>query len=202
MIKKQIVLLFDKDSTCHIFSSYVFQRREMTTPLWFQLIERWVPEGMGTTGVTLPFLVGALNYAKQSKVESKEHIYSVVDQMIATPVSGFTVVVSNCPNIDYLVLSVSPVKRAPSFNGCVLLGPNQAPALGFCPNAQAGFWGLDSNDPATCKQRFVEKAHVDCASGNFSRQSGENTRGFIFGPFKQKEIEYIERLIDFGESKT
>jgi len=174
----------------------------MTRPLWFQLIERWVPEAMGTTGVTLPFLVGALDHAQGRATAATRRVRGLIDQIVAAPVPGFTVEVRQCHNVDYLVLSVARTEQALSFNGCVLLGPDQAPALGFSQDAQSAFGGLDSSDPAVCSRRLIEKARPHCASGSFSRLRDQNTGELKFGPFTPEEIAYIERQAEACENKT
>lgn len=165
-------------------------------PLWFRLIDRWVPEGMGTTGVTLPFIVGAFDYVDSPRTSALNCPRALLDTMVRFPVPGFTVEVRQCHNIESLVLSVARTKDALPFNGCVLLGPSQVTALGFSQDAQSAFGGLDSSDAAICSRRLAENAEPHCSSGNFSRIRNQQTGEFTFGPLTPGEIEYIERQVN------
>lgn len=164
----------------------------MTRPLWFQLIERWVPERMGVTGVTLPFVAGALARTRGQETVGLKELQDCVDEMTRAPVPGFTVEVRQCHNIDWLVLSVSSVEEALPFNGCCLTGPDESPVLGFSQDAQSQFGGLGSSDPNVCKARLVDQSVRYCASGDFSRLR-EGDGSFGFAPFTAHEVSYIER---------
>lgn len=164
----------------------------MTRPLWFQLVERWVPEGMGVTGVTLPFLAGALAQIRGQETFGLNGLQDCVEEMTRAPVPGFTVEVRQSHNIDWLVLSVSAVEEALPFNGCYLTGPDDSPALGFSQDAQSEFGGLGSSDPNICKDRLIEQSVSYCASGDFSRLREDNGQ-FRFAPFLANEMSYIER---------
>lgn len=165
----------------------------MNRPLWFQLIERWVPERMGTTGITLPFLVGALAQKRGRATASLEELGDCVDEIVRAPVPGFTVEIRQCHNVNFVVLSVSKTDQALPFNGCYLTGPDDSPALGFSQDAQSKFGGLGSSDPNVCRIRLIEISAPHCATGKFSRLRNEENGTFEFDSFSDEEITYIER---------
>ncbi|MEJ8569285.1 hypothetical protein [Elongatibacter sediminis] len=172
----------------------------MNRPLWFRFIDRWVPEGMGTTGITLPFLAGALAHTDGYDTVSEKQLHDYIDAIVDSPVSGYTVEVRQCQNVGYLVLSVSKTEEALPFQACYLDGPEKAPALGFSQDAQSQFGGLGSSDPDICRADLIELAAPHCASGHFSRLRSESTGAFEFGPFSKKETAYIERIAEqYGE---
>ncbi|MFH1871099.1 MAG: hypothetical protein ABIK82_17395 [Pseudomonadota bacterium] len=166
---------------------------QQSTPDWFVLIEQWKPRQMGETGITLPFLVGALAYKRGSPSVSEQEVRALLDEIVCRPVSGFVAEVRWCNNIDAPVFTVSPVGHALPFKSSFSGGTGVT--LGFSQDAQAKYGGLDCTSAADCLERLASHALPHVAAGNFSRvrESGKGAWGW--GAFLPKERAYIEETI-------
>lgn len=171
----------------------------MPNPLWFRLIERWVPEHMGQTGITLPFLAGAIARQRGVRSVSVDELHSLMQQLIDSPVNGFAVSVSRCPNIKAPVLSMSSVSKAMPFDGCVFLDTNENPVLGFSCNVQSSLGGFGSSNPGECLERLISDAAPHCSIGNFSRRFNDTRNEYEYAEFSPKDEKYIDGQIEVGK---
>jgi hypothetical protein len=166
----------------------------MNKPDWFILIDRWVPEGMGEHGVTLPFLVGALAYKAGERNLDSSYIRRLLDEITGNPVDGYVTEVSWCVQITAPILNTqradSPERMSPSV--AIPHPSGHGEALVFGPNLVSRW---NSRDPYALIERLVEDATDPVCGGTFSRIRTPGTSRSEYGHFRPGEISYIKRVI-------
>lgn len=163
-------------------------------PDWFVLIEQWVPRRMGQTGITLPFLAGALAFKRGAQSVSMAELRQLLDEVISRPVQGFATEVRWCHNIDAPVLTVARVEQALPFRSS-FSAPNGQASLGFSQDVQSSIDGLDCKRADTCLERLIAYAAPHAAAGNFSRVRDPSNSEFGYGKFLPNEVAYIQSTI-------
>src|SRR2546421_154946 len=117
----------------------------MAQPDWFIVIEQWVPRRMGHNGVTLPFLVGALDFKAGQRGRLDAHdVRQVLDEIVERPIEGYVTEVSWCFDIDAPVLNTKRVSAADRMKASVAFArpDGTGEAFVFAPNLQSR-WGRD-----------------------------------------------------------
>ena len=171
----------------------------MTKPDWFLPIEGWKPHGMGTTGPTLSFVVGALAHRSGSKPKSASEIRYLLDAMATLKVPGQYIHVSWCPTIEAPVFSLCEQPK-PAWK--IWPGGDTAEhaPLEFGPDIRSKA-GFNCSDQAACIRKIADDAWESVELGDFSRSKGAS--GMCeYGPFHPHEIQFIERVLaphDRGE---
>lgn len=163
-------------------------------PDWFVLIEQWVPRRMGQTGITLPFVCGALALKRASSSVSVADIRRLLHEVVSRPYSGHVTEVRWCHNIDAPVLTVAEVGLALPFRS-TLWSPAGQVSLGFSEDAHSSFGGLDCTDGSSCLDRLVSHAEPHVTKGTFSRVRDVKSGEFTFAAFLPAEIRYIRDTI-------
>lgn len=161
-------------------------------PEWLLIIEAWTAEGMGATGPTLPFVVGAMSYRSGLIPDDSSAIRSVLEEMATTRIDGHYIYVSWCPTVDGPVLSL---REAPTPEGTVwsrAKAEKKHDALEFGADVRSRA-GFNCADQGECIQKFVEDAWEHVARGNFSRNKGSSGLP-EYGPFTPREIHFIAGL--------
>lgn len=172
----------------------------MNKPDWFTLIEGWTVMGMGNSGPTLPFLVGALALSSGRQPTNAYEIQRLLEDMAGNPVPGCVIHVSWCPTIDAPVFSIVHTSHA-----------NARPALDNGNSAWSGRRPLEFGDDIRSKSGFDCTQDQDCIrklagdafdpvrKGNFSR-TRRSTGLYEYGPFTQHEVNFIKSIIG-GEKR-
>jgi hypothetical protein len=170
----------------------------MSKPLWFLLIEQWKPKGMGTTGVTLSFLEGAL--AKiQSRPPSTQSIRQLLQEITAHPVSGYVTEVRWCANVDAPVLSVARLGESMPFKS-QFSNSTGVVSLGFSQDVQSMF-GLNCSGSDDCLEKLVAYASGPVEAGSCSRVRNSKTGQWEFGDFSSRESGYIAEVAALAGSQ-
>ncbi len=166
----------------------------MTKPDWFILIEQWVPKGMGTTGVTLPFLVGALAYKAGQTDLGARHVRDVLDDIIQHPVEGYVTEVCWCHDISAPVLNTkrndSPMRMPSSV--AIPRPSGEGESLVFGTNLE---FHWNSKDPLAWLDRLAEDAAEPVSNGRYSRKRKDGSIEFEYGDFRDMEVDYIQSTI-------
>lgn len=167
----------------------------MNKPDWLTLIEQWVPSGMGSEGVTLPYLVGALAHSAGKSNAGKKDIREVLDSMSSKPVEGFVTEVMWCGNIKAPVFKVVPIDSArrikspykiphPSGNG---------ESIVFSENLKVYF---KEKDPDALLRSLIDDTCQPVLEGRFSRQrSPGKFMEYEYNAFTERDLAYIEKTI-------
>jgi hypothetical protein len=163
----------------------------MSKPVWFLLIEQWKTKGMGTTGVTLPFLEGALARI-QNRSPSTQSIRLLLQEIVANPVAGYATEVRWCVNVDAPVLSVAKLVECMPFKNQFSNSAGVV-SLGFSQDVQSMF-GLDCNGSEDCLSKLVAYASGPVDAGSCSRVRNPKTGQWEFGDFSSKESGYIAEV--------
>ena len=58
---------------------------------WFTLIQEWKAKGMGQTGVTLPFLIGALANKSGRNEWSSQDVHYLIEEIVRHPEKGYVI---------------------------------------------------------------------------------------------------------------
>jgi hypothetical protein len=168
----------------------------MAQPDWFVLIEQWVPRKMGQTGVTLPFLVGALALkAGRSGHLAARDVRQVLDEITTHPVDGYVTEVIWCHYIDAPVFTVTRADARDRIRPTVAvrLPVGVGESLVFGPNVyNRPGWGQDA---AASFERLVADAAEPVSMGTYSRRPKQGTINFEHADFSEKERDYIRDMI-------
>jgi len=166
----------------------------MKKPDWFILIERWVPEGMGEFGVTLPFLVGALALKAGDTRLNSSHVRTLPEKIIASPVHGYVTEVSWCANIAAPVFNTKAIDSPERMRSPAGMAPpsGHEQSLVFGPNLLS-HWCC--TNPSVLFERLVEDATEHVSKGQYSRIRKPGTTEFEYGHFLPGEIAYITKMI-------
>jgi hypothetical protein len=163
-------------------------------PDWFTIIDRWIPERMGDSGVTLPFLVGALLYLRGESLCSSSVVEDVLHDMVRHPVDDRSVMVSWCSYIDAPVLHIVAVSTyVDSALRAALLGPDGlTAAMVFGANLM---WRWESIDPQELMSRLVRDASAYVSNGQFSRRRLNGASEYSYGALSSDELAYVRRIV-------
>ena len=164
----------------------------MSKPLWFLLIEQWKLKEMGSTGITLPFLVGA--FARiQSKEASVDELRGLLKEIVTNPVSGYVTEVRWCHNVNAPVLSVSKNADCMPFKSHFSSSTGEA-SFGFSQDVQSEFGGLGCNNSNDCLEKLVAYSSSPIEAGHYSRVRNQKTGEWEYSDFLPKELLYIEEV--------
>ena len=163
-------------------------------PDWLMLMRQWLEQRMGNTGITLPFLAGALALKRGENSVSIDGLRSLLDTMISNPLSGHFVGVRKCGNIQAPVLSSLPLDD-PLIRKCEVRSPSGGVSFAFSPDAMSLFGGLDCDCASNCIEKLVQYSLPYTEAGNFSRVFDRESQRFIYSTFRSKEIEFIRSVL-------
>jgi hypothetical protein len=163
-------------------------------PDWLILMRQWLERQMGNTGITLPFLAGALALKRGENRVYVAALRSLLDRMASTPIPGYFVGVRRCGNIQAPVLSSLPLDD-PFIRQCEFCAPNGQVSFAFSPDAMSPFGGLDCDCAADCIDKLIEHSAPYTESSNFSRVYDDQTKSFIYSTFRSGEIEFIRSVL-------
>ncbi|OOG24333.1 hypothetical protein B1C78_08950 [Thioalkalivibrio denitrificans] len=170
----------------------------MSKPVWFLLIEQWKVKGMGATGITLPFLVGALARIQGMRPSTKT-IRDVLQEIVANPFQGYVTEVRWCANVDAPVISVSKrnVGTMPFMSH--FASPRGEISLGFSQDVQSMF-GLNCGGSSDCLEKLVAHAAGPVELATYSRVRNVETGKWEFADFLPKEVRYIREVAAIAAS--
>ncbi len=169
----------------------------MDAPDWFIIIIEW-KKRMGNVGVTLPFLVGALNY--KNKAISSQEISSreIIENIINDPIEGYVTEVSLCPDISAPVFSVVKYNNKKSrvvCNSAFYPASSNIESLVFSSNLH-GRQGLNCSDKNQCLEKLIKISENHISKKEYSRNRVKGKLGvYEYGDFSDREIEFIESVI-------
>ena len=149
---------------------------------------------MGYTGITLPFLAGALALKRGENSVSADGLRSLLDTMISSPLSGYFVGVRWCGNIQAPVLSSSSLDDQ-LIRQCEIRSSSGQVSFAFSPDAMSSFGGLDCDRASSCIEKLIQYSLPHTEVGNFSRVYDAESKGFIYSTFSSKEIEFIRSVL-------
>lgn len=157
-------------------------------------MRQWLERGMGYTGITLPFLAGALALKRGENTVSADRLRELIDTMTSSPMPGHFVGVRRCGNIHAPVLSSLSLDD-PLIRQCEARAPNGQVSFAFSPDAMSPFGGLDCDCASNCIEKLIQYSLPYSEAGNFSRVYDEESKGFIYSTFRAKEIEFIRSVL-------
>lgn len=158
------------------------------------LMRQWLERRMGNTGITLPFLAGALALGRGENRVSAAELRSLLDRMTSTPIPSYFVGVRWCGNIQAPVLSSLPLDD-PLIRKCEFCAPNGQISIAFSPDAMSPFGGLDCDCAVNCIEKLIEYSTPYAEAGNFSRVYDDQTKSFSYSIFRSGEIEFIRSVL-------
>ncbi|MBY0270427.1 MAG: hypothetical protein K2X06_11185 [Burkholderiales bacterium] len=163
-------------------------------PDWLMLMRQWLEQQMGNTGITLPFLAGALALKRGENSVSADELRSLLDTMISSPLSGHFVGVRRCGNIQAPVLSLLSLDD-PLIRQCEVRSPSGQVSFAFSPDAMSSFGGLDCDCASSCIEKLIQYSLPYTEAGNFSRVYDKESQGFIYSTFRSREIDFIRSVL-------
>lgn len=172
----------------------------MNKPDWFALIEGWTAKGMGNSGPTLPFLVGALALSSGRLPTDASEIQHLLEDIADNPVPGYVIHVSWCPTIDAPVFSIAHTRHAharPALNNGNSVHSKRRP-LEFGDDIRSKH-GFNCTQEQDCIRKLADDAFDHVSKSNFSRNKC-STSLCEYGPFTQHELDFIKSTI--GGAKT
>lgn len=167
----------------------------MNKPDWFVLIEQWVPSGMGSEGVTLPYLIGALAHRAEKTTVGENDIRDLLHKMSNEPVEGFVTEVMWCGNINAPVFKVvsTDSKRRIKSNTKIQRPSGDGESMVFSENLIVC---LKAKDPDALLTKLIEDASQPVSEGHFSRQrSPGKFLEFEYDAFSERDLKYIENTL-------
>lgn len=165
-----------------------------TIPDWYVLMREWLLQGMGNTGITLPFLAGALAFKQGETTASADQLRKLIEEIISNPVSGYFVGVRLCGNIHAPVLSVLPLNDT-LLKKCVAQAPDGQIAFAFSPDAMSVHGGLNCDCTKNCIEKLIQDSSSHTEAGNFSRNYNMKSQSYIYSTFSPHEVDFIMRTI-------
>jgi hypothetical protein len=163
-------------------------------PDWFLLMSCWLKFGKGQTGITLPFLAGALALKARIPHVKAEGLKDLIKSIESNPVAGYYVGVRRCGNIQAPVLSALRLQD-PLIRKCEIRSSTGQVSLAFSPDAMNKLDGLDCSSRDSCIQKLISYALPHVESGNFSRVRNPSSGEFKYSRFTQDDIEFIQKAI-------
>lgn len=161
---------------------------------WQILLREWVERGMGNTGITLPFLAGALALKRGKHFASEAEIRALIHTMANHPLQGHFVGIRRCQNIQAPVLSLLSLKD-PMIRKCELYSSDGQLSIAFSPDAMSKISGLDCENDSGCVEKLIVHATPHAATGKFSRQLDPQSKSFIYTSPTQSELNFINTLL-------
>lgn len=189
VIRKVTLALFILSSTIGVAMS-----PHSSLPDWHRLMRQWIEKRMGDTGLTLPFLAGALALKRGEATVTAEKLQELIGTMISNPVPGYFVGVRRCGNIRAPVLSALPLEDQ-LIRQCVLHSPCGQISFAFSPDSAGPFGGLNCDCAADCVEKLIEYCLPYTEIGYFSRCYDKNLDDFVYSKFKKQDIEFIESVL-------
>ncbi len=159
-------------------------------------MRQWLEQGMGNTGITLPFLAGALALKRGETNVSADGLRTLLDTMISSPLSGHFVGVRWCGDIQAPVLSSLSLDD-PLIRQCEVCSPSGQVSFAFSSDAMSPFGGLDCDCASSCIEKLIQYSLPYTEARHFSRVYDGDFKGFIYSTFLPREIEFIWRV--FGD---
>jgi hypothetical protein len=156
-------------------------------PDWFLLMYAWRQENHGERGLTLPFLIGARAYSRNTQPNISD-ARALLNEMITTPVDNFVVEIAWCPSLAAPILSASP---SPSLF---------QPKVGFrLPGAEemCVVFGLDlqsrwnSSDANDLLDSLIDECEIAILDRTYSRDSHSKT----YKAFEPWEHQFIDSTL-------
>jgi hypothetical protein len=168
----------------------------MREPDWFILIKQWVANPR-RTGLTLPFLVGALARKAGRTGADEQYVREVLNEIVARPVGGYVAQVSWCGDIRAPVLSTARVGSRHKMASPTGLpnGPAAGNTLAFTRNI-VDHWSL--KDPRDLLEKLTEDAVRAIRDGGYSRRPADDSGEFEYADFTTAELEFIDGAIGIG----
>ncbi len=163
-------------------------------PDWLLIMRQWLEQRMGDTGVTLPFLAGALALKRGENYVSVDGLSALIDVMVSNPVTGYFVGVRKCANIQAPVLSSLPLD-APLIRKCEARSPSGKVSFAFSPDAMSALGGLDCDCASNCIEKLIQYSLPYTESGNFSRVYDKRSSGFVYSTFRENEVTFIRSVL-------
>ena len=157
-------------------------------------MRQWLEQRMGNTGITLPFLAGALAFKRGENSVSADGLHSLLDTMISSPLPGHFVGVRWCGNIEAPVLSSLSLDDQLT-RQCEVRSPGGLVSFAFSPDAMSSFGGLDCDCASSCVEKLIQYSLPYAEAGNFSRVYDSESNGFIYSTFRPREIEFIRSVL-------
>jgi hypothetical protein len=108
----------------------------------------------GETGITLPFLCGALALSRGETMFSINDLRKLLGEIISRPVAGYVTEIRWCNTIDAPVLTVSRLEDALPF-AHTFKAQNGQISLGFSEDS-SGFFGFDCHCSNLCLEKLIE----------------------------------------------
>ncbi len=163
-------------------------------PDWLMIMRQWLEQRMGYTGVTLPFLAGALALKRGENTVSSKGLRALLDTIISSPLPGYFVGVRWCGNIHAPVLSSLSLDDS-LVRQCEIRSSNGQVSFAFSPDAMSLFGGLDCDGAQSCIEKLIQYSLPYTVSGNFSRMYDEESKAFTYSTFRSREIHFIRSVL-------
>lgn len=158
------------------------------------LMRQWLEQRMGNTGITLPFLAGALALRRGENSVSADELRLLLQAMISRPLSGYFIGARWCTNIQAPVLSSLSLDE-PLIRQCEAHSPCGQVSFAFSLDAMSSFGGLDCDCVSSCIEKLIQYSLPYTEAGYFSRVYDEEAKGFIYSTFLPKEITFIRSVL-------
>ncbi|EGK3609246.1 hypothetical protein IOT31_004492 [Escherichia coli] len=154
--------------------------------LWFELIKQWRDSGLGSYGVTFPFLVGSLSLMNKENI-TKNYIEKVFDEIINKPVPGYYSEVRWCGTINEPVISISKNEDISNIAVKDFFKSNDCYSLVFTEDLMNMFH-LDSENAQDCLKKLILRTWETVSHGRFSKNGGQ------FTPFTEDDLTFINAV--------
>lgn len=172
----------------------------MQLPDWFLLIRDWRTSRMGTVGITLPFLVGALAAKANNPQPTTQDIRFLLQEIADSPVEGYVTEVRWCPDTDAPILSVAATASTFSLPlKSHFSSTTGHPSLGFSDDIHSMF-GLKCSGSTECLEALVANARPYVEAKTFSRHRDPTTGERTYGDFSEKEKQFIINTIGVSDA--
>jgi hypothetical protein len=168
----------------------------MNTPDWYKIMEQWIDQGMGESGVTLPFIVGAISLKHDHYRKEHTTVGQLLTDITECPINTHLVEASWCSTIGSPVLNVkeawsqekmlSPLNIRHRMLGHI--------TLAFSYNLVLMMGGESALDMLA---RLERDAAMHADNRRFSRNRIPGTNNFEYGPFTSKDISFIRNTLKY-----
>lgn len=160
-------------------------------PEWFVLMRSWVDSGKGTTGITLPFLVGLLTLRGGQDGGPRQDMQALLDDIRCNPVPDHFVGVRLCGNIEAPVLSALRLEDS-LVRKCEFRSDSGQVSLAFSPDAMSAFGGLDCSEVEGCIERLLAYALPYVEAKTYSRHRDSVSDHYSYGPLTAADIAFAK----------
>lgn len=169
----------------------------MIEPDWFLIVKEWKRQ-MGNVGVTLPFLVGALNYKNRIISSQIKSAQEIVDNIINNPIEGYITEVRQCPDISAPVFSVvkyNDEKNRVLYKSVFYAESSSVESLVFSSDLHSK-QGLNCSEKYECLKKLIEQAEIHISKEEYSKNRVEGNLGmYEYGGFNQRDLAFIKSVI-------